>query len=68
MMVKYGRCFMTYHLGMVLAIIQVCPKGNQTLFLGVPDMHAMRRTYQSPDTKINVIVGIIRNNNEPKIK
>ena len=39
-MVKCGRCFATYHLGMIYAIIQVGTIGNRTGPLGMPDLHA----------------------------
>ena len=41
---KCGRCFVTYHLGMIYAIIQVGPMGNQTGFRGVPYLYANHYT------------------------
>ena len=40
MMVMCGCCLATYHLGMILPIIQVAPMENQTGFLGMPDLQA----------------------------
>ena len=44
MMVKCGNCFATYHLGMILAIIQVGPIRNRSGLIGMPDLHASQYT------------------------
>ena len=43
-MLMCGRCFATYHLGMILTIILVEPIENRTRLLGVPDLHANHYT------------------------
>ena len=40
LMVKCVCCFVTYHLGMILAIIQVAPVQNRTKLLVMQDLHS----------------------------